>query len=284
MAASAAWPPDSQNMSTLRALIVHADDFGETEEITRGISAGIEARAITSTTVMANMPGTAFALREVKRLGDVVSFGLHLNLCEGNPLTHCPSLTRRDGAFLSKRRVALRAMAGLLSMRELDAEVQAQAGLLRDAGVRLSHIDGHKHLHQLPQVRDAVVRAARRFALQRVRRSLAGAPGWRAHASTAVRQAFAWRAGRLFAANRLRYPARVVDLAEIERAATVQRGAELLGTGSIIEVFCHPGTEQADLDKPGSCDRNAELRFLLSDRWAELMSLSGREAVTYWRV
>jgi predicted glycoside hydrolase/deacetylase ChbG (UPF0249 family) len=271
-------------MSTPRALIVHADDFGETEEITRGISAGIEAGAITSTTVMANMPGTGFALREVRRLGDVASFGLHLNLCEGYPLTRCPTLTGRDGAFLPKRQIAFRAMAGLLSSSELDAEVQAQAGLLRDAGVRLSHIDGHKHLHQLPQVRDSVVRAAQRFGLERVRRSLAGDPGWRAHASTAVRQALAWRAGRLFAAHRLRYPARVVDLAELGRAATAQRGAELLGAGHIIEVFCHPGTEQADAEKPGSCERSAELRFLLSERWTELMRLSGREAVTYWRV
>jgi predicted glycoside hydrolase/deacetylase ChbG (UPF0249 family) len=271
-------------MPTDRGLIVHADDFGETEEITRGISAGLEAGVITSTTIMANMPGTEFALREVRRFDDSISFGLHLNLCEGFPLTQCPTLTRADGSFRPKRQLALRAMAGMLSPQELDREVQAQAGLLADAGVRISHIDGHKHLHQLPTVCQAVVRAARRFSLERVRRSSAGAAATRAGPATMVREMLAWRAGRLFAANRLRYPERLVDLTEFERARDPARGAALLIEGRVIEVFCHPGTERADVEKPGSCDRNAELRFLLSERWRELVRLSGRRSVNYWQV
>src|SRR5688572_4209487 len=164
-------------MRQIRGLIVHADDFGETEEITRGISSALEAGAINSTSIMANMPGTRFALGETARFGETVSFGLHLNLCEGTPLTSCPSLTTAGGTFRTKRDLALRAMCGLLSAREVDREVQAQAALLIDAGVRLSHIDGHKHLHQLPIVRDAVVRAAHRFGLQRVRRSVSAPAG-----------------------------------------------------------------------------------------------------------
>jgi len=274
----------SKKMNTDRGLIVHADDFGETEEITRGISAGLEARVITSTTIMANMPGTQFALREVRRFDDSISFGLHLNLCEGFPLTHCPTLTGSDGAFRPKRQLALRALAGMLSPQELDREVQAQAGLLADAGVRLSHIDGHKHLHQLPAVRHAVVHAARRFSLERVRRSLAGPAARRGGPATLAREVLAWRAGRLFAQNRLRYPARLVNLTELERAKDPGRGAALLAEGQVIEVFCHPGTERADVEKPGSCDRSAELRFLLSERWRELLKLSGRKAVNYWQV
>jgi predicted glycoside hydrolase/deacetylase ChbG (UPF0249 family) len=199
-------------------------------------------------------------------------------------LTHCPTLTGPDGGFRPKRQLALRALAGMLSPLELDREVQAQARLLADAGVRLSHIDGHKHLHQLPAVRSAVVHAARRFSLERVRRSLAGPAARRGGPSTLVREILAWRAGRLFAANRLRYPERLVDLKELERAKYPERGAALLSRGQIIEVFCHPGTERADAEKPGSCDRSAELRFLLSERWRELVRLSGRKLVNYWQV
>ena len=44
-------------------MIIHADDFGETVEITEGICQGITAGVVTSTSIMANMPGTAEALR-----------------------------------------------------------------------------------------------------------------------------------------------------------------------------------------------------------------------------
>ena len=136
MAAKSVLKLGVRTVSIVRGLIVHADDFGETEEITRGISIGLEAGVVTSTTIMANMPGTPFALREVKRIGGDVSFGLHLNLCEGTPLTTCPSLTGKDGRFRSKRALALRAMARLISPAELDREIGAQAGLLADGGVQ----------------------------------------------------------------------------------------------------------------------------------------------------
>ena len=271
-------------MSIVRGLIVHADDFGETEEITRGISLGLEAGVVTSTTIMANMPGTPFALREVKRIGGGVSFGLHLNLCEGAPLTSCPSLTGEDGTFRSKRTLAVRAMARLISPAELDREITAQAALLADAGVRLSHIDGHKHLHQLPVVRDVVVRVARRFGLQRVRRTLLGHGNRHGGVATTVREIMAWQAGRLFSANRLRYPTRVVDLAQLERLPSAAQAAAVLDAGDIVEVFCHPGTSAADAEKPGSCERSAELKFLLSERWDEMVRASRREPMNYWRV
>jgi predicted glycoside hydrolase/deacetylase ChbG (UPF0249 family) len=273
-----------RTVSIVRGLIVHADDFGETEEITRGISAGIEAGVITSTTIMANMPGTRFALGEVKRLGDEVSFGLHLNLCEGKPLTNCRSLIRDDGTFRPKRELALHALTRRLSLRELERELEAQAGVLVDGGVRLSHIDGHKHLHQLPVVCEAVVRTAQRLGLERVRRSVAGGLGRLARPSTAVRDLLGWRAGHLFSSHRLRYPSRIVDLADMQRATSPDRAVAMLGAGRIVEVFCHPGSERADAEKPGSCDRANELRFLLSDRWAEIRHASARTSASYWQV
>src|SRR5882762_1461648 len=80
-------------------VIVHADDFGETIEITNGIRAGIEAGVVTSTSIMANMPGTAYALRLAPVLADRASFGVHLNFCEGAPLTAGGTLVGKNGQF-----------------------------------------------------------------------------------------------------------------------------------------------------------------------------------------
>src|SRR5450759_2760437 len=137
-------------------LIVHADDFGESVEITRGICTAIEGSAVTSTTIMANMPGTADALERVAGLADQASFGVHLNLCEGGPLTTGRTLVGRRGDFHGKRALFLRAISGMLSETEVEAELRAQIAVVHDAGIRISHADGHKHLHQLPVVCAAV--------------------------------------------------------------------------------------------------------------------------------
>ena len=107
-------------------VIVHADDFGETIEITRGICAAIEAGAVTSTTIMANMPGTEDALRRVPALAGSASFGVHLNLCEGRPLTQCNSLTDANGDFYRKRKLFLKSVSGGLSPVDLETEITAQ--------------------------------------------------------------------------------------------------------------------------------------------------------------
>ncbi len=51
-----------------------------------------------------------------------------------------------------------------------------------------------------------------------------------------------------------------------------------------VELFCHPGTAQADIEKPGSCERHAELQYLLGDRFRELIRLHTLRLVTYWEL
>src|SRR5665213_766927 len=97
---------------TGNGLIVDADDFGETEQITLGICAGIDAGVVTSTSIMANMPATDFALAKARALSQRASFGVHVTLCEGRPLTSARSLTDAAGNFVSKRQLFLRSITG----------------------------------------------------------------------------------------------------------------------------------------------------------------------------
>jgi predicted glycoside hydrolase/deacetylase ChbG (UPF0249 family) len=265
-------------------LILHADDFGETAEITAGICQAIEAGVVTSTSIMANMPGTADALPRVARLADRASFGVHLNFCEGKPLTRGASLVDERGNFHSKRALFLRAVRGTLSLAELEAEITAQIARIHEASIRISHVDGHKHLHQLPVVRNAVARVLPRFGIQRVRVTrltrLAGAKP-----ATLVREALAWQAKRTFHRAQLRSPARVVDLqAVMQPVQTNGMSFTRWAPEGPIEVFCHPGTRQADIEKPGSCRRFDELTYLLSPRFQELLSANRARMVSYWDI
>src|SRR6185437_7648058 len=266
----------SPRRPALLPVIVHADDFGETEAITAGICQAIVAGVVTSTSVMVNMPGSLEALRRAPALAQQASFGVHLNLCEGRPLTRGATLTDSKGEFLRKRLLAARALAGKLSLPELEAEVAAQVGLLRDAGVRVSHLDGHKHLHQLPIVCTAVARVLPRFGIERVRITRLGS--WRSvHGlSTLAREIAARHAARVFARAGLRSPERTVDLRDLAAGKTL---APLTGAPPAapvpIEICCHPGTAAADAGKPGSHRRENELEYLLSQEFRTLLAASG---------
>src|SRR3569833_1740988 len=154
-------------MTTAPCLILHADDFGETAEITAGICQAIEAGVVSSTSIMANMPGTEDALPRARQLADRASFGVHLNFCEGNPLTRGASLVDERGNFHAKRALFLRAIRGTLSPSELEAEITAQIARIHEAQKPKTQDEEHKHLHQLPVVRNAVARGLPRFGIER---------------------------------------------------------------------------------------------------------------------
>lgn len=268
-------------------LIVHADDFGETQEITRGICRGIEAGAVTSTSIMANMPGTHDALQRAAALADRASFGVHLNLSEGRALSAGRSLVGEDGRLHDKRTLFVASMTGRLRLAEVEAEITAQIARVRDSGVRISHVDGHKHLHQLPVVSAAVANVLPRFGIERVRITRLGRLTRVRKATTLVRELLALKASRKFHRARLRSPVRTVDLQPLIAA---YRGEEPVPDGLLVdpsgpvELCCHPGTAAADLEKPGSHTRRAELDFLLSPRFRELLLINGARLVSYWEV
>jgi predicted glycoside hydrolase/deacetylase ChbG (UPF0249 family) len=266
------------------SVIVHADDFGETVEITEGICVAVAAGVVTSTSVMVNMPGTAEALRRAPLLARQASFGLHLNLCEGKPLTRGATLTDANGEFMRKKILAARALGGKLSLPELEAEVAAQLGRLRDCGIRISHLDGHKHLHQLPIVCAAVANVLPRFGIERVRITRLGS--WRRvrGASTLAREIAARHAARVFARARLRSPARTIYLTDLLDGGGGPL-ADWPSAGSApVEICCHPGTDAADASKPGSHRRGNELEYLLSPQFRAMLATSGAALVSYWRV
>lgn len=263
-------------------LIIHADDFGETQAITDGIVAAIEAGRLTSASIMVNMPASDYGLRRARELSAAASFGVHLNLCEGRALTRASTLTDSEGRLHSKRALFLRAVAGRLRSADLEREISAQIARVRDAGVRISHVDGHKHLHQLPGVCEALTRVLPRFGIARVRLMRLARIGCLARPSSAVRELLARRAAHAFGRAGLRHPVRSVGLEALMYGVADPRClADAAGT---VELCCHPGSADADLDKPGSHARSRELGFLLSARFQELLERAGAHPVSYWQI
>ncbi len=151
---------------------MNADDLGLAEGVNRGILEAHVAGAVTSTSVMVNLPAFDDAVRRA-RAAPALGTGLHLNIVLGRPLTRAPSLTNaRTGEFWPLAALARRAFAGRIDAGDVQRECAAQLARLRETGLRITHLDSHRHAHALPGVWLGVARAAREAAVERVRAPL----------------------------------------------------------------------------------------------------------------
>ena len=150
-------------------VILNADDLGRNEKTNAAIFDLISKGRVTSASLLAN--GSAFE-DAVLRVRDFprVSFGVHLNLTEGFPLTTHPGLgaiLKPDGTF---RRERIRRLYVDESLRgAVLAEWTAQVEKAVRSGVPVSHFDGHHHTHTAPGLFTTLKRLQRRFGVRRAR-------------------------------------------------------------------------------------------------------------------
>jgi predicted glycoside hydrolase/deacetylase ChbG (UPF0249 family) len=154
--------------------VLNADDFGFSADTVAATIACFEAGHLSSATIMAGMPATAAAV-EFASAHSEFSFGAHLVFVgdgEERPLSApdlVPHLVDEAGRLLPTRTVRLRALRGSIPVREIELEAAAQLEHLRGLGVRLSHVDSHRHLHKFAVFRRALGRALHDFGIDRVR-------------------------------------------------------------------------------------------------------------------
>ena len=144
---------------------MNADDFGLSAGVTSGILEAHAAGSVTSTSMMVQLAGWDDAVRQA-RATPSLGVGLHFNLLVGNPLTEAPSLRdHRTGRFPPFAAFVRRVLSGRVDVTEVEAECEAQLQALRTSGLRVTHIDSHRHTHAMPGVRRGVAEVAARHGL-----------------------------------------------------------------------------------------------------------------------
>jgi PTS system cellobiose-specific IIA component len=226
--------------SVLKQLIIHADDFGLTPGVTRGILETHAAGIVTSTSVMIGTPGWPDAAAHLRQ-PITLDVGLHFNLLVGRPLTSAPTITdRRTGAFLRLPVLVARALAGRLDPHELRAECTAQLRALQETGASVTHIDSHRHTHPLPGVWSAIQAVAADAGLfVRIPAEpwrTARTPSLAAQLHRAAVSASAWRPT---ATKRVQFTGLTLDGAR-DFEAGLLRTLDGLSPG-VTELMVHPG-------------------------------------------
>ncbi len=159
----------------MRTLVVNADDFGFTPDVNDGIIAAHRDGILTATTLMANGRAFDHALARAAENPDL-DIGCHLVLVGGQSIVDGRPLPASIGDLLKQ-----------VGRRGWDpyTELRAQIERIRQAGIRPTHLDTHKHTHLIPSVLEAVARLSQEYSIPWVRRPfdfpLSGgpAPFWR---------------------------------------------------------------------------------------------------------
>jgi len=245
-------------------LIVNADDFGLTSGVNRAIIELHRDGLLTSATLMAKAAATDEAI-ELALANPTLQVGCHVVLVDGEPMlspqlvphladplsgTFEPSLVAfvRKTYIQSSRDIA----------REIEAEATAQIKSLQARGLRISHIDTHKHTHMFPAVLRPLLRAARTCGIDCVRNPFE--PEW---AVRATPRASLVRSAEIFVLRR--FGPHFRRLIAEEGFATTDGTIAVAGTGAVNsdtvrsllkrlpagtwELVTHPGYNDADLDK-----------------------------------
>jgi chitin disaccharide deacetylase len=155
-----------------RCLVINADDLGLTVGVNNGIFDAHDHGVLTSASVFANARATDDALERALRRPSL-GVGGHLTLVDGQPTlppSRVPSLVEDDGRFRrSWKPFIASCLLGRISMVEVEQELTAQIDRLRSAGLTLTHLDAHKHVHAYPPIFSIVTRLAGRFRIPVVR-------------------------------------------------------------------------------------------------------------------
>ena len=167
-------------------LIVNADDFGLAPGVNRAILELHAAEVLTSATLMAQAAATEEAVNMALAM-PTLGVGCHIVLVDGSPVSDknkIPSLVDRTtgffhptlGNFLSRHFTAR------IRSAEIEAEAAAQIALLQSYGLRLTHVDTHKHVHMFPAILRPVIRAAKAAGIPAIRNPFE--PLWSLNATT----------------------------------------------------------------------------------------------------
>ncbi|BDR57732.1 carbohydrate deacetylase [Xylocopilactobacillus apicola] len=130
----------------MKLLIVNADDFGYCPAINLGIIESFQQGILSSTTIMAGMPGFNQAVKLAKE-NPKLGVGVHLTLtCQKPVLKNVPSLVESDGNF---HKIGFYEQDFSLELEELYQEWKAQIEKVIASGIIPDHLDSHHHVHTI---------------------------------------------------------------------------------------------------------------------------------------
>ena len=256
---------------TFTPLILSADDYAQGEAIDHGILSLIRMGRLTAAsclTLSPRWPEAAAALTpDIRQQADI---GLHLDFTQFSwPVRH------------PHPRLVMHSLLRLLDEQQVRATIALQLDAFEQAmGSAPDYVDGHQHVHQLPQIRSALFAELQsRYAgkLPWIRISHPLHDGWKgrvisALGSSAIRkQATTWGfplTDGLLGVYSFDHTAEGY-LVQLRRWLEI--AVDQVRQGHMSALMCHPGLASADTSDPIKQARQVEYEVLAGLAFAELI-------------
>jgi predicted glycoside hydrolase/deacetylase ChbG (UPF0249 family) len=271
----------------LRRIWLCADDYGIAPGVNAAIRDLVLRGRINATSVM--VVASSLTRSESQSLAILnagarrVAIGLHVTLTAPFRPLNKDFAPLSDGAFLSFEDTMRSAFLRRLEPERLAAEVRAQLAAFAAAfGREPDFLDGHRHIHLFPQVREAVLAAAKELApsawvrqcgstaplLQRVADPKGLMVDW-------LSRGFRRRARKLGIATNPAFAGTYTYAADADFAALFPRF--LAATGEAGVIMCHPGVVDAELERldPLTALREREYAYFLGEDFPRALADHG---------
>ena len=153
-------------------VIINADDLGLSSKVNKAIGDALKKGIITSSTILANCI-TWDEVHKIVENNQNASFGVHLNLTQGDAITQSSTLqkygiTDKDNRFTNWRNKTIDFSEELLQAiyEEWDAQVNR---IINEQNIPVSHIDGHHHIHTLDVLQPCLISLIKKYGIKAVR-------------------------------------------------------------------------------------------------------------------
>jgi hopanoid biosynthesis associated protein HpnK len=153
-------------------LIVTADDFGLAPEVNAAVETAHKDGILTAASLMVGAPAAADAVERARRMPSL-KVGLHIVLTDGypvSPVSRLPNLVDKSGRFRSDMGTAsIRIFVDPMVRRQVANEIAAQFEAFLATGLRLDHVDCHKHWHLHPTIAGLILDIGQRYGMTALR-------------------------------------------------------------------------------------------------------------------
>ena len=144
-------------------LIMNADDFGYSRGVNYGIIDCYKNGIVRSATIMAGMPGFDHAV-ELAKENKGLGVGVHLTLtCYKPVLENHKTIVNEKGYF--DRSLYTKENIMNIDLEEIYKEFEAQIEKVKNAGIEITHLDSHHHVHTIKEIKPVMERILAKYDL-----------------------------------------------------------------------------------------------------------------------
>ncbi|MDP3608415.1 MAG: ChbG/HpnK family deacetylase [Methylophilus sp.] len=264
----------------MTSIIITADDYAQSAAIDAGILHLIRMGRVTATSCLTLSPRWPVAAQqmtaEIRSLADI---GLHLDF------TQYPQALKH-----ALPKLIAKTALGMLSRQSILHAIRLQLDAFEDALASApDYVDGHQHVHQLPQIREVLIEELdRRYAKSMPWIRVANPPYWDGLKAMIIRLLGASALKKLAAEKGLEYTHTLLGVYDFDLNIESYRQKLNLWLAnshtqtSPFALMCHPAiatSTDVDLQDPILSARYVEYAVLASQQFKQMLNDHGIKLV-----